>query len=109
MYLPLEEPFEISSEDRNRIWRMLSRADDLACYAREVEEEVYGQPCEPSTAEKDKAECALTDMTEAYMVVVAMTRDLVYNKKLSKEAYMNERELYNLGKEEEEWPYWEQS
>ena len=110
-YKPLEEPFMVSAEDRNRIQLMLMRKNDLSCYAREVEEEVYGQEYAPSTCEKEKAEDAKEMYIEALEIIESMTRDLVYNKKLNQEPYVggfyDEREIYNYGKEKEEWPYWE--
>lgn len=105
-YKPLEEPFMVSAEDRNRLQLMEMRLTDLLMYARELEEEVYGQDCAPSTAQKESVDAAINLANDAQSVICQMTKDLVYNKKLAPE-YYQEREVYNYGKEKEEWPYWE--
>ena len=64
-----------------------------------------------SATEKEKAEDAKEMYIEALEIIESMTRDLVYNKKLNQEPYVggfyDEREIYNYGKEKEDWPYWE--
>lgn len=104
-YKPLKGPIEISPEDRARLILMVMRADDLSCFAGEVEMEYYKKSLPPSQAEKDYIEDLVQEADIAKHVVFDMVRDIVFGHKLQNE-YPSERYVYNIGREDEIWPYW---